>query len=264
LGVSSALFSYKPIRGSLQECADAGFSYVEIVMRKPDDTFREYAESIAQEAKEAGISVRSIHLPFGFEYDVSEADEEKRVSIVAELSHLIDLAAPLGVKVAVIHGSYEPIKPEVREEKILACIKSLKALAEKCREYGMTLAIECLPRTCIGNCSDEILRIVEAVDGLRVCFDTNHLTIEDPMDFVRKAGKYIITTHVSDYDKIDERHWLPGKGVNDWRGLVTGLEAAGYEGPILFEVSNKPGNEIITPKALPDNWNKLIKSWGQA
>jgi sugar phosphate isomerase/epimerase len=261
LGVSSALFSYKPIQGSLQECADAGFSCVEIVMRKPDDSFREYAESIAKEAKEAGISVRSVHLPFGFEYDVSEANEEKRLDIVQKVSHLIDLASPLGAKVAVIHGSYEPIKPEEREEKILACIESLKTLVAKCKEYGMELAIECLPRTCIGNCSDEILRIVEAVEGLRVCFDTNHLTIEDPMNFMKKVGKYIITTHVSDYDMVDERHWLPGKGCNDWFGLVTGLEAAGYDGPILFEVSNKPGNEFITPKSLADNWRSLMDSF---
>ncbi len=260
LGVSSAFFSYKPIQGSLQECADAGFSYIELVIRNADDVSREYVRSIVQEAREADIAINSIHLPYGTEYDVSETDEDERLENVKGLCHLIDLTFPLEAKVAVIHGSYEPIKPEEREAKILACIKSLQAIVEKCGEYGMQLAIECLPRTCIGNCSDEILRIVEAVEGLQVCFDTNHLTIEDSVEFAKKAGQHIITTHISDYDKIDERHWLPGKGSNDWHGILTELAKAGYKGPILFEVSNRPGEELITPQDLADNWKKLIDS----
>jgi len=258
LGVSSALFSPDTILGKLRECSDAGFECIELGMFKHEGSLDEYVESIGKESEEANIKIWSIHLPFGNYYDISEIDDEKRSNAVNELCKLIDAALPLHPQVAVIHGSYEPIKPEDREDKILACIESLKALVEKCREYGMKLAIECLPRTCIGNCSSEMLRILEEVDDLYVCFDTNHLTIENPVDFVKNVGKYIITTHVSDYDGIDERHWLPGKGCIQWYDILSNLEAVGYKGPILFEVTNKVGQERITPKMLADNWYALI------
>ena len=203
------------------------------------------------------MPVWSIHLPFGNKEDISETDPEKRAAVVKGLFDLLDIAAPLAPSIAVIHGSYEPIKPEEREAKIQACIESLRALVGKGGEYGIRIALECLPRTCIGNCSGEVLRILEEVPGLGVCFDTNHLTLESPVEFVRKVGRHLLSTHVSDYDGIDERHWLPGKGCIPWQELLSALEAVGYDGPILFEVVNKPDREKVTPQILAENWYRI-------
>jgi sugar phosphate isomerase/epimerase len=263
LGTSSALFGPDTIEGKLHECHAAGLKYVEIGVKNSDGKLREYVQDLVREAKEENISIWSIHLPFGNNYDISEADTEKRVNILKGLAELIDLAAPLKPSVAVIHGSYEPIKTENREANILACIESLEFLVDKCSSYGIKLAIECLPRTCIGNCSNEVLRILREVPGLSVCFDTNHLTIESPMEFVKKVGKHIISTHVSDYDGIDERHWLPGKGCIDWHCILSSLETAGYDGPIMFEVVNKADRERVTPKILSENWHTLTGNFEQ-
>ena len=46
--------------------------------------------------------------------------------------------------------------------------------------------------------------------------------------------------HVSDYDFVDERHLLPGEGLNDWPVIVSLLEDAGYDGPFLYEVRRMP------------------------
>ena len=259
LGTSSALFLPDTIQGKLRECSSLGFKCVEIVVKTSGDKLREYVEDIVREAKEENISVWSIHLPFGNEYDISEVDDEKRVNILKDLFGLIDIAAPLNPSVAVIHGSYEPIKAENREAKILASIESLKFLVEKSSEYGIRIALECLPRTCIGNCSSEMLRILGKVPGLCVCFDTNHLTIENPIEFVKKVGNHIISIHVSDYDGVDERHWLPGRGCIDWQDILSSLEAIGYDGPLMFEVKSKYDNVILTPKMLFENWHTLTE-----
>ncbi|NLK08229.1 MAG: sugar phosphate isomerase/epimerase [Firmicutes bacterium] len=253
LGISVS----NPSKDILKECSDVGFSCIEVIVKDFD---YERAVQTAADAKAVCIDIWSLHLPFGTEWDISAIDEQERLAVVQKLFDVIELTSPLKAKVAVIHGSYEPIEPKDRDVKIQACIKSLKALVEKCREHGLQLAIECLPRTCLGNSSMEILAIVEAVKGLSVCFDTNHLTIEEPVDFVKKVGKYIITTHVSDYDKIDERHWLPGKGVNDWQGLLTGLKNTNYSGPILFEVASRQADQVITPIIVMENWQRLIKT----
>lgn len=46
--------------------------------------------------------------------------------------------------------------------------------------------------------------------------DTNHLLKDLTEEFIKNLGLKVVTLHVSDYDRIDERHWIPGKGVNDW------------------------------------------------
>lgn len=98
------------------------------------------------------------------------------------------------------------------------------------------LAVEDLPRTCPGRDSGEILFLLQAHPALRVCFDTNHLLRESPQDFIRRAGDKIVTTHVSDYDFKDEKHWLPGEGDVDRYALADAPADAGYGGVWLYEL----------------------------
>ena len=112
------------------------------------------------------------------------------------------------------------------------------------------IAVENLPRTCLGRNSQEMLELISAHPALRICFDTNHLLGEDPVEFVQKVGKHFITMHVSDYDFLNERHWLPGEGKLDWQALLAALEAVGYSGPWLYEVSFTAPASIVRPRNL--------------
>ena len=96
----------------------------------------------------------------------------------------------------------------------------------------------------MGNCSKEILELISAHENLRVCFDTNHLLSEDICDFIRNVGDKIVTTHISDYDYINERHWLPGEGSIDWKSVVSAFEEVGYDGYWLYEM------ELETPWSI--------------
>jgi sugar phosphate isomerase/epimerase len=112
------------------------------------------------------------------------------------------------------------------------------------------VAVEDLPRTCLGRNSDEILELIGAHDALRVCFDTNHLLGENPVDFICKLKGKIITTHVSDYDFINERHWLPGEGDLDWNAIFGALREIGYDGAWLYELGFACPKSILRPRAL--------------
>ena len=100
-----------------------------------------------------------------------------------------------------------------------------------------TLCVENLPRTCLGRDSSDILALLSADARLRVCFDTNHLLEEDAIDFIRAVGNKILTIHVSDYDRLNERHWLAGEGCVDWPSLYSALLSTGYSGAWLYEVN---------------------------
>ena len=92
-----------------------------------------------------------------------------------------------------------------------------------------------------------------------MCFDVNHLLRESHETFMRRAADQVITTHLSDYDGVDERHWLPGMGVVPWKLIYDGLLAAGYTGPFLFELGADPATkQPYAPESIIPAWKKAI------
>lgn len=225
------------------DIADAGIDVVETsvgILDADKDTdykaYRKYAEK-------NGVELWSFHLPFAHFHQIepSVKDATLRNNTVLRLSEYIKKAADMGIKRFVIHPSGEPIEETERGERLKYSCESLSKLARIAQKSieGGVIAVEDLPRTCLGRDSSDILAILDSDSALRACFDTNHLLKEDNSEFVRKIGNRIITTHVSDYDFADERHWLPGEGKNDWNSILDALEAVGYEGVWLYELGFK-------------------------
>ena len=112
-------------------------------------------------------------------------------------------------------------------------------LAELAYRHGAVIAVEDLPRSCLGHDIAELERLVSVNDKLRVCFDTNHLLIDDNLSFAEKLGSKIITIHASDYFFVDECHWLPGEGEVDWHALYNKLVEKGYNFDAEYLVDKK-------------------------
>lgn len=199
---------------------------------------------IKQAADAAGVRLWSLHLPFTpfSQIDLSSPDKAKRDFNHKILSEMIAAWSAVGIERFVVHPSIEPIEDDARGERLKYAAESLAALAEIAAAHGGTIAVEDLPRTCCGRDSAEILYLLSAHDKLRACLDTNHLLKEDLTDFILAVGERIITTHISDYDFINERHWMPGEGDLCWPKVLEALDKIGYTGPWLYEVA---------PKALP-------------
>lgn len=195
------------------------------------------------------IELWSFHLPFD-NYDTCEISQrENQSTVVANHCETIKRVADIGIDKFVIHPSGEKVI-ENRRERMECAKDTLFKLAEVAKVQGGVLAVEDLPRACLGNTSDDILELISAHENLRVCFDTNHLLNEDVCDFVRKVGDKIITLHVSDYDFQNERHWLPGEGDIDWQKLISALKEIGYNGPWMYELGLSCPNSIIRPRDL--------------
>lgn len=187
-------------------------------------------------ADKYGIELWSLHLPF-LPFNVIDPSVPALADYTVKyFCSFIDKATEIGIKTIVIHPSGEPIAESDRPMRLECAKKSLAALAEYAKAKGAVIAVEDLPRTCLGRDSSDILELISAHPDLRVCFDTNHLLGESIADFIKKVGDKIITTHVSDYDEKNERHWLSGEGVIDWKALKDALIAIGYDGPWLYEL----------------------------
>lgn len=245
------LSSYDKVLEDKLFCAYKENGITKIELSKNDYSQMDFKE-VESLARKYGVQLWSLHLPFTpfKELDISSTDEELRTSTIEKCKELIEKGTEIGIKIFIVHPSGEPIEDIDRENKLNQAKKSLKQLAEIADLYGAVIAVENLPRTCLGNCSKEILELISADTRLRVCFDTNHLLGEKMETFILAVGEKIITTHVSDYDAINERHWLPGEGVIDWNGLLGALEKVGYKGPWLYEIGFGIPKTILRDREL--------------
>ena len=244
---------------------NAGIDYAELGLRAPqfyaDSSEREeFCHHIKEAASEAGVKIWSIHIPYGKQWDISDPFETVRQDVIKRHQKLFEIFKIMQPKKAIIHPSFEPNPPEEREARLQACRKSVLVLAAEAETYGVELVIECLPRTCLGNSSEEILWLLEGTENLGVCCDVNHMLMETPEEFIQKVGRRITTLHISDYDGLDERHWPPGKGIIDWNLVIESLLSAGYSGPFLFEYNDSPEKKVIVWKTLKGDFIKSFSN----
>ncbi len=204
--------------------------------------FIEDPEKMLELTNKYGIKIWSLHIPFAQDFHPAILDEALDKEFMNETCNYILSGIKIGIETFVIHPSSEPNEKKDRENLIEKSIKNLSILAKLCHDNGAVLAVENLPRTCLCNNADEMLRIVKSVPHLQICFDTNHLLSQNNIDYLDKLilggmrGK-IRTVHISDYDFVDERHWLPKEGKNNWEGILYRLEALDYNGVFMYEVS---------------------------
>ena len=243
----------------LKAYAEAGINTVELSFSADEYLhqldFLHRAEAIAESAARYGLTLWSIHLPFSQDIDISVLNDAARDAAVRLDLDILEAAARAGIQVAVVHPSSEPIGAQEREQRLMNSRQSLLFLAEQAHNLNIQLAVEDLPRTCLGNCSDEIELLLDDNPHLSVCFDTNHLLFQDNVAFIETIGNRIITLHVSDYDFIDERHLLPGEGKNDWVAIVDALERVDYAGPWMYEVGSRGK---VTLKDLQANRKRFV------
>lgn len=231
------------------EIRESGIEVLEIAMDAEDYPDADFYDTAAV-AKRNGLDIGSLHLPIAPQqvYDVTNINA---TGAMAYQSELIKRAGEiLGAKHIVIHSGGEPLKEEEREERVKRAGEKLPLLADVAEQYGADICIESLPRTCLGRDSDEILAMLAYDDRLRVCFDANHLFRESEADFIRKIGKKIATTHISDRDNINERHWMPGEGLLDWVSIMDALDEVGYAGDWVYEVNRGLPKTLLRERPL--------------
>ena len=186
----------------------------------------------------------SAHAPFGGQLDPSSLDDEIRHAGVNACASVADFLSELGGKTLVVHSSPHIDDPSQRMQRLAGCAASVAEIADHCRGLDISVAVELLAGSQLGNTGQELLNLLGAIDrpNVGVCLDVNHVFPADHLiPTVHLLGARIITLHISDYDGIEEKHWLPTHGVIDWTGLVRALREVGYSGPFMYEMYMEAG-----------------------
>ena len=252
---------------SMKENKAGGLDYIEVTMNtvigKDTAGVRERAAKIKSEIDAAGLKVWSVHLPYSRTIDVSLLDDQKRADCVQYMKDMMRVAGIFQPQYLVLHPSSEPITPDERAQRLANSHASIGELAPVAKEIGAVLCVENLPRTCLGQTGEEMMKLIEGYSDVGLCFDTNHLLYQSHENFLNAVAKdKIKTVHISDYDFADERHLLPGEGLMDNKAIWSGIKENGYDGIMMFECYGEPAQLDTARQILlgnlpqPDNSGK--------
>lgn len=263
MGTTTALWK-NPSAADFVEAKENGIEYVEVALNQcyrnvSEDEVIPRINALKSKIDSAGVKVWSIHLPFSRTLDISVIDEEDRKRNVEIIARMIKASAVFKPSKLVLHSSSEPIADNVREQRIRYAIESIGILRKYAEETGVQLCIENLPRTCLGNNPEELLRIIADYPDVGICFDTNHYLTGTPIHFAETAGHRIGTLHISDYDGVNESHWVPKEGTIPWEELLGIIKEKGYNGIYMYEALKNKNGERATPEQLADSF-ELIKT----
>lgn len=249
--IGMSTFGFELTEDNFSKLKNAGIDSVEISLSSEKYADINYSE-LKDFSKKYDIELWSYHLPFApfEEIDVSAFDKGIREHTIDYFSELIKKASDIGIDKFVIHPSGEPINQEERGERMKYSQQSLDRLAEIAKKSGSWIAVEDIPRTCLGCDENEIAELVSVNPLLKVCFDTNHLLKTDNLSFMDKLADKIITVHISDYDKVNERHWLPGEGIIDWNLMLKKFKEINYSGVWMYEIGLACPKTIIRERDL--------------
>lgn len=233
--------------------AKAGIECMEVSVKYDLYDTMDYP-ALRKMADATGVKLWSFHLPFTpFNVlDISASDSEWRKRSVTYIGEIIKKAADVGFDKFILHsgGKTKRQTQEEVDERLDCACESYAFLAEFAEKCGGVICVENLPPVCVGKDIAEVEKLVSADERLRICFDTNHLLPGDGAEFIRHFGEKIITIHVSDYDLVNERHWLPGEGAVKWQEIYTALKDVSYKGPWLYEIAFENLNTITRERSL--------------
>ena len=209
----------------------------------------------------AGL-IHSAHAPFGRHCDLSSLDQSIRKAGVSACNACADLLARLGGKILVIHGSSLVENPDGMQKRERRCAESIAEIASHCAGLGINVAVEILAGRAVGSSGSELYALLQIVGcpNAGVCIDVNHVFPPDRLvPTVYLLGDGILTLHISDYDGVSERHWLPMKGMMDWPGLMHALRQVKYPGPFLYEVRFEAPSIADVIARIEKNYRQVMR-----
>ena len=218
----------------------------------PDNLEYKHSLELMHKAYKDGIiNVVSVHMPFygrGLRWDPSALEEDCRQDVVRRMIEMVRENAPFfaGGNMT-MHSSNEPPLEE-HPQRIIQCRKSLSELLPLAEELDFSINVEFLPRTCVGNCEEELLQLIDGFPEERVgiCLDVNHIMARyrDLPQMIRKLAPRIKALHICDYDGVDEMHWFPGQGIIEWDKVMPAIREIGHDVILISETMNFLGQKV--------------------
>jgi len=256
IGLSTGCFHDISIFECLEQIRAAGFGMIEVCSSPDHLDYHDLdaAKRACDRIRGLDMEAYSFHAPFSPRIDITSPDPAARERATGDLFQAAEAAAALRVRYFVLHPGPEKggFDDSERAERRWHSVDVLNALAGRCRELGVGLALEnMLPHLFAGPTRD-LLWILGALGsaGVGVCLDTGHAHLAGDLPaVVDKLSGHLWLIHVNDNRGKRDDHLPPGAGQIDWRGLVEHLCHAPFSGGMILELAGADDKQAVLAAA---------------
>lgn len=233
--------------GALVLARELGVDGVELICQPgyrcaipPDATLQE-ARRLAAQARVIGTPILAL-TPYA--KGMNAADAEARAEAVAELSHVIALAAELGCEVVRLFAGAE-VPPEDVETALTRMAGPCRQLGDVASRHGIALCLENHMDT-MALSAALTMRALRAIDhpAFGILYDQANLDVMQAEAFPEgySLQRPVRHVHVKDFrwDEAGERRAMPvGDGIVPWPAIIAALTRDGYRGCLSLEYERR-------------------------
>jgi sugar phosphate isomerase/epimerase len=232
----STCYDYRvPIEQSIELIGRSGFQLISLGGREAHSHYQkdQGRAKLAEIAPRWGLSIDSIHAPFGSTADITQSEAVLRHSAVVEMKRTIAACNELEVRTAVLHlNSHrtDSISDRLQNQK-----KSIPEILDCAHDNNIRVAIENLP-------DDNSLILLKFVldtfedSLLGLCFDSGHAALhKDSLELLDKYRSRLFAIHLHDNDGKTDLHQLPFEGTTDLPNFAAQLNKGDLTCPITVE-----------------------------
>ena len=194
---------------------------------------REFGELLAR--VKGDVKIHSVHtLTTQFETTLYSLNERAAKDSFYFLDKTMQAAYSVGAKYYTFHGL-----ARVKRTPYIIDFERVGGITQRiidvCANYGVSLAYENV-HWAYYNYIGFFTQLKKRTSGLKGTFDIKQARQSgiDYREFIDEMGADIATAHLSDVDK-DGKMCLPGRGITDFKEVLTRLRDKGFNGAILIE-----------------------------
>lgn len=250
-----------PVEESLPALAAMGYQGVELSVRQGWNTELEaldsaYRGNIARLLNETGLVLTAV----AAHQSLCDLDEEATEASMAYLRASMDLASELEqpgeppIVASLVGGN-----PNDWDDRKELLAERIRVLGDYAQTKGVILAVEPHSGTAL-DLPDKTTWLLDAVahPAVKLNFDISHMDVMGISieECVPTLAPYAVHTHVKDQRGLWPNHEFltPGEGPFDFKHYLRAMDAAGYCGFIVAEVSvmvqRRPDYEPMTHAQL--------------
>ena len=208
----STSFNYElRLNDNLKAISAAGFKYVSLGGRTAHSEYHrpQGRTKIKRLTAEYGLTVDSVHAPFGPSCDLTHIQEIFSRGAVIEIKRAILSTAEMGVSNLIVHLS--SFRTTHIPERLKVVRKTLPEVVKCAEDNKVIIALENLDSSAM-PLFNFALELSDS-PNLGVCYDNGHEMLNsDEYETVQKYGNRIKVIHLHDNDGVKDLHQVPFEG----------------------------------------------------
>jgi sugar phosphate isomerase/epimerase len=210
--------------------AEAGFTATTLWWEDEALFGKEKKEIVPAMARDFGLYIENIHVPFENCNDLWGTDYETRRKIETGYLRWLEDCAMFQIPVMVMHLTKGKDLMSPHKDGI----KSMEVILRHAETLGVTIAIE---NTAGMDHFNTVLREFPS-KNLGYCYDSSHdwLYGSEKATILKQWPQRLVSLHLSDNDGEADRHWLPCHGSVDWDLIIKNFPESIASGCLTMEV----------------------------